>query len=99
MPRFLAILPLLALLLIAAAPAAAQCYADYKAKKDNPLRLHYGVIQLQPAACRAGPAAAGPVIRGRIARDGWTLLNVLAVFGPEGLAERRDSAGAFFLRY
>jgi hypothetical protein len=33
----------LSLFLAAAQPAAAACYADYKAKQDAPLRLHYGV--------------------------------------------------------
>ena len=28
---------------------AADCYADYKAKQDSPLRLHYGVMQLRGA--------------------------------------------------
>ena len=92
----LASAPLVALLL-AASPAAAECYADYKAKRDDPLRLHYGVIQVPDRAC--DPGAAAPVIARRIAADGWQLLNVLGVFGPEGLAERRDSAGSFFLRY
>jgi hypothetical protein len=88
--------PLVALLL-AASPAAADCYADYKAKRDNPLRLHYGVIEVPDRAC--DPGAAAPVIARRIAAEGWELLNVLGVFGPEGLAERRDSAGSYFLRY
>ncbi len=83
-------------LLAVAAPAQAQCYADYKAKQDNPLRLHYGVVQLQ-GACSA--SAARSEVADRIARGGWTLLNVVSVFGPEGLNERRDSAGPYFLRF
>jgi hypothetical protein len=31
--------------------------------------------------------------------DGWQLLEVESVFGPEGLDDRRESAGDFFLRY
>ena len=77
-------------------PARAQCYADYKAKQDNPLRLHYGVVQLQ-GECSRGAAQAE--IASRIARAGWTLLNVVSVFGPEGLNQRRDSAGPYFLRF
>ena len=80
--------------LIFASPASAQCYADYKAKRDNPMRLHYGVIQLQ-GDCSQG-AATAEVAR-RIAQGGWTLLNVVSVFGPEGLEERRESAGLYFL--
>jgi hypothetical protein len=80
----------------AADPAGAQCYADYKAKRDDPLRLHYGVAEIR-GECAPGPAAEE--VARRIAREGWTLLNVLGVFGPDGLEERRESAGRFFLRY
>lgn len=91
--------PLLAaiLALVLAGPAAAECYADYKAKKDNPLQLHYGVAQVSDGNCAPGKAAAE--LKPRLAADGWTLLNVLSTFGPEGLAERKANAGAWFLRY
>lgn len=81
-----------------AAPAAAACFADYKAKKDKPLRLHYGVIALSDAACDSRKSAAAD-IKKRIKGDGWKLLNVMSTFGDDGLAERKESAGAFFLRY
>ncbi|WP_253944201.1 hypothetical protein [Pseudogemmobacter hezensis] len=80
-----------------AGPAAAECYADYKAKKDDPLQLHYGVARVSEANC--SPGAAGAELRPRLAADGWTLLNVLTTFGPEGLNERKANAGAWFLRY
>lgn len=82
---------------LAASPAAAECYADYKAKQDRPLRLHYGVAQVSDGACN--PKAAAGELRPRLAADGWTLLNVLSTFGPEGLDERKASAGPYFLRY
>lgn len=88
---------LLALALLAAVPAQAECYADYKAKQDNPLRLHYGVAAVPDNAC-SKPAAAA-VLGPRLARAGWTLLNVVSVFGPDGLEQRKASAGEFFLRY
>lgn len=88
---------LAAALLALSPPAhAAECYADYKAKQDNPLRLHYGVIQL------SGPCqkkAARSEIQARIASDGWKLLNVLSVFGPEGLQQRKANAGSYYLRF
>ncbi|MGL6210078.1 MAG: hypothetical protein ACRC14_09645 [Paracoccaceae bacterium] len=87
----------LALGMALASPAAAECYADYKAKQDNPLRLHYGVAQVSDGSCSRG-AAAGELAP-RLAGDGWTLLNVLSTFGPEGLDERKASAGDYFLRY
>ena len=80
-----------------ASPASAACYADYKAKRDTPLRLHYGVAEIDDDRCdkRAARAELEP----RLARDGWTLLNVLSVFGEDGLEERKKSAGPNFLRY
>ena len=79
-------------------PAVAQaaCYADYKAKQDSPLRLHYGVAEItgdctKPAATRQ--------LQPRLQQAGWTLLNVVSVFDESGLAERKDSAGSYFLRY
>lgn len=85
----------LALCCIATAGAAA-CYADYKAKRDNPLRLHYGVVQINGACA---PQPAQQEIAARLQPQGWTLLNVLSVFDASGLEERKRSAGQFFLRF
>lgn len=79
-----------------ATAASAQCFADYKAKQDNPLRLHYGVAQVN-GACDRGTARAE--ISARLARSGWTLLQVMSVFGQDGLNQRKDSAGQYFLRF
>ncbi len=87
----------IALLLALTGAAKADCYADYKAKKEPPLQLHYGVAQVSDANCSRGSAEAE--LAPRLAADGWTLLNVLSTFGPEGLAERKSSAGAYYLRY
>ncbi len=94
------ILFLLGLVLAAnvAAPANAECYADYKAKQNDPLRLHYGVIELPDTAC-ADRGTAARAIEPRIAADGWQLLNVMSIFGQDGLSERKESAGPYFLRY
>lgn len=88
----------LALFISIANPAFAGCYADYKAKRDNPLRLHYGVIELSDAACRA-PSRAKSEISAHLARENWQLLNVISVFDDDGLKKRRKSAGKYFLRY
>ncbi len=81
-------------------PAAAECYADYKAKQDNPLQLHYGVIQLADGVC-GKPKAVEREIAARIAAGGWKLLTVVSTFGAAGLGDeqRRANAGAFYLRY
>lgn len=87
----------LALSALAAAPAAAACYADYKAKREPPLQLHYGVIEIPDSACDRAAAAAA--VAPRLERGGWQLLEVLSVFGPEGLEARRANAGEFYLRF
>jgi hypothetical protein len=86
-----------ALTLALAGPAAAECYADFKFKRDEPLQLRYGVSQVSDANC--SPGAAEGELAPRLAANGWTLLTVLSTFGPEGLEERKASAGPDFLRY
>ncbi len=78
--------------------AQAECYVDYKAKRDNPLRLAYGVAQVSDAACgnrKAERAELAP----RLEAAGWTLLKIISNFGPAGLEKRKAIAGEFFLRY
>lgn len=78
--------------------AHAACYVDYKAKKDGPLRLHYGVAELPDRACRSKRQAANSLAP-RLAAGGWTLLNIVSIFDGTGLSERKRSAGSHFLRY
>jgi hypothetical protein len=89
---------ILSLLIVAGGASAAQadCYADYKAKRDDPLRLHYGVAQVF-GDCTV--AQAKDELRGKLSADDWKLLNVLGVFDEAGLEERKESAGEYFLRY
>lgn len=92
-PAVLAVVAVMAL----AAPAQAACYAQYKAKQDNPLRFHVGVAEVADADC--SKAAAKRALAPRLAQGGWTLLNVIDIFGPEGLDEGKASAREYFLRY
>lgn len=88
---------LLGLILALGAQAAdAACFADYKAKQDNPLRLHYGVVELRGDCSRS---AAQAEIAARLERSGWILLNVVSVFDESGLDRRKNSAGQYFLRF
>lgn len=89
---------LAAFTLCLAGTAQAACYADYQAKTDNPLRLHYGVIQLSDAACTSRRTAEAEASR-RLNTGGWTLLTILSTFGDDGLNARRADAGQNFLRF
>lgn len=84
------------LLLLGATSAQAACYADYKAKQDDPLRLHYGVVEVR-GDCSV--ASAEQQLQEVLPSNGWQLLNVLGVFDDAGLDERKDSAGEYFLRF
>lgn len=80
---------------VLAGSASAACFADYKAKQDDPLRLHYGVAEVSQCSQRTAEAELSK----RLAAQGWTLLNVVSVFDESGLAERKESAGPNYLRY
>ncbi len=85
-----------ALAMLAAPLQAADCFADYKAKRNDPLKLHYGVARIS-GACNTASAKGELALRLRA--DGWTLLNVLSVFDASGLEGRKPSAGNYYLRY
>ena len=81
-----------------ALPAHAACYADYKAKQDNPLKLHYGVMKLSDGDCGSVGNPKAKVSQ-RLNQNGWTLLNVMGTFDDSQLERRRGNAGQFFLKY
>ncbi|MCF2871363.1 hypothetical protein L0664_09835 [Octadecabacter sp. G9-8] len=90
------IIPLTLTILVFATGAQAACFADYKAKRDDPLRLHYGVAEIM-GACSVDGATAE--LTPRLAADDWQLLSIEGVFDDAGLEERQDSAGDYYLRY
>lgn len=80
-------------------PAAghAACYVEYKAKRDNPLKLHYGVAQLDDTECNA--RAAQRALSPKLASDNWVLLSIVGFVDAEKLDEVKANAGQYFLRY
>ena len=78
--------------------AEAACYADYKAKQEAPLRLHYGVVQVDVTPCQQSGTVTS-IVKERIARGGWQLLQVQSVFDESGLDRRKQDAGQYFLRF
>ncbi|EEE37381.1 hypothetical protein RKLH11_1217 [Rhodobacteraceae bacterium KLH11] len=52
---------------------------------------------MQVSGCNKGKAKKE--VAKRLKASGWTLLNVMSVFGPEGLDQRKANAGKFYLRY
>ena len=83
---------------MSASGAIAACYADYKAKQESPLRLHYGVIEVASQPCQMSRAVTNAVAK-RVAAGGWELLQVQSVFDETGLEAKKRDAGEFFLRF
>lgn len=82
---------------LTAAPArAAECYADYKAKQESPLKLHYGVMALRGACSKE---SATQEVAARLGQNGWTLLTILSVFDAADLEKRKANAGPYYLRF
>ena len=91
-------LPALACIVALAGPAGAECYADYKAKQENPLKLHYGVVQVDISPCVMSDNVRS-LVADRLSAAGWQLLQVQSVFDESGLEKRKRDAGKFFLRF
>lgn len=90
------VIPLILAILLAG-PAQAACYVEYKAKQDDPLRLHYGILLVPDTACSA--QAVGAVAERRLAGTGWQLLNIISVSTMAPTIEKQNNAGPFYLRY
>ena len=75
-PRVLTVLTLAACL--AAGTADAACQVQYKAKRDNPLKLDFGTASLPDDACASNDAAAA-ALAPQLAAKGWTLLAIVSI--------------------
>ena len=85
---------------ILAGSANAACYADYKARKYNPFKLHYGVLLLYTENCVDETASVTKSrVYFRLEQVGWRLLNVIDVFNDSGLNERKEIAGEYYLKF
>ena len=98
MKRTRSTLTVLGVWLATAGLAQAACYADYKARRDQPYGLHYGVIQIDVTPC-AMSSEVENTVKQRVAAGRWTVLQVQSVFDDTGLAGKKNDAGEYFLRF
>ena len=75
---------------------AAECLFAYKAKRDNPLQLHYGVMAING---QCDLASVKQEVAQRLEANGWALLVLLEQLPPSKVDEYKETAGAYFLRY
>ena len=92
-------LPILSLALIAAlaVPAQAACYAEYRASRQNPVQLAYGVAEIRGGSCDAQSAAQ--YLQARLAQSGWTLQNVLSTVNSNAAPANSGYTGGHYLNY
>lgn len=64
---------------LAAGQAAAACTVEYKAKKDDPLRLEQSTMTIPDTACTK--EAAAPIVAAELKKRGWILLSIVSVSG------------------
>ena len=84
---------LLFALAMTALPASAACRVEYKAKRDNPLKLDFSTAQLPDAACASKQAAAA-ALAPRLAQDGWTLLSIVSILGGGSKGQGNGGGGS-----
>ena len=94
--RILSALVGLVLTLCLPSYASADCLYAYKAKRDNPLKLHYGVMALS-GACDV-PSATQEASQ-RLALNGWSLLVLLERVDGSKVSQYKETAGEYFLRF
>lgn len=86
-----------ALILSMASGAQAACFAHYKAKQENPLKLAYGIMSVGDAQCSA--TAAKATVKNRLLQNGWVLLNIVRVTTKAPTTSEERNAGAHYLRF
>lgn len=86
-----------AIALIGPTALQAACFASYKAKRDDPLKLHFGVAEIAGDDCSV--AGANEELGPRLKKDGWKLLSIVEIVPQEKLEEVQERAGQYFLRY
>jgi hypothetical protein len=80
-------------LALTALPASAACRVEYKAKRDNPLKLDFNTAQLPDEAC-ASKRAAAAALAPRLAQDGWTLLSIVSIVGGGSKGQGNGGGGS-----
>ena len=75
---------------------AEDCFVLYKAKKDNPLKLHLGLIQIN-GQC-ASHDIEGITIQ-RLNSSGWKLLKIVKFTGKIEVEKMEKDLGDYFLKY
>jgi hypothetical protein len=75
---------------------ATQCFVLYKAKKNNPLKLHLGLMQINETCTMKD---IGTKINNRLNSNGWTLLQIVKANENVKIEKMKRDLGEYFLKY
>ena len=75
---------------------ANECFVLYKAKKDNPLKLHLGLIQIN-GQCSAHDVEG--ITSKRLSSTGWKLLQIVKASSKIDTEKMESDLGDYFLKY
>jgi hypothetical protein len=75
---------------------AENCFVLYKAKKDNPLKLHLGLMEID---LTCSDDAIEAISRLRLQPAGWSLLQIVNVSKDIEVEKIKRDLGEYFLKY
>ena len=75
---------------------AENCFILYKAKKDNPLKLHLGLMKIDRTC---SDDAIEVILRRRLLPAGWSLLQIVNVSQDIAVEKIKRDLGEYFLKY
>ena len=75
---------------------AENCFVLYKAKKDNPLKLHLGLMKIDRTC---SDDAIEVILRRRLLPAGWSLLQIVNVSQDIAVEKIKRDLGEYFLKY
>ena len=75
---------------------AEDCFVLYKAKKDNPLKLHLGLMKIDRTC---SDDAIEAISRLRLQPVGWSLLQIVNVSKDIEVEKIKRDLGEYFLKY
>jgi hypothetical protein len=81
---------------LSSAAHAEDCFVLYKAKKDNPLKLHLGLMKID-RTCSDDTIEA--ISRLRLQPAGWSLLQIVNVSKDIEVEKIKRDLGEYFLKY
>ncbi len=75
---------------------ANNCFILYKAKKDNPLRLHVGIMEIERQCVDTDIEVLS---QQRLKPDGWSLLQIVNRLQKIDTKKLESDLGEYFLKY